>query len=239
MPAKLLTRITFASALAFVAAAAIHAQGPGRVPRAELTPEDRALRDRRIAEQMSIAASEIAILDRTGKTVATLGERATLYDSPVLSPDKTRLIVSRFDPETQIADLWLFDIASSKSTKITSHAQREFSNSVVWSPDGREIAYAGLRTGYFGVYRKLADGSKPEELLYKSPGGFIGLADWTRDGRFLLFAVSDLVNGVIYAMPFSGADRTPVEVFRTKTQVASPALSPDGRSLAYFANESG
>ena len=108
----------------------------------------------------------------------------------------------------------------------------------MWSPDGREIAYPGLRSGYFGLYRRPVDGSKPEELLYKSPGGFINLTDWTRDGRHLLFAVSDLVNGVIYAMPFDG-DRAPVEVFRAKTQIQSPSLSPDGRSLTYFALESG
>ena len=185
-----------------------------------------------------MGASEIAILDRTGRTVTTLGERA-FYDSPALSPDKTRLIVSRFDPEAETDDLWLFDVASGKGTKITSNVQREFTDSVVWSPNGREIAYVGLRSGYFGLYRKPADGSKEEELLYKSPGGFISLTDWTRDGRYLLFAVSDLVNGVIYAMPFAGADRTPVEVFRTRTQVQAPSLSPDGRSLAYFANESG
>ena len=111
MSAKLLTRLASAAALGLVTAVAVGAQGPGPVPRANLSPEDRALRDRRIEEQLEFfGAGEIAILDRTGRTVATLGERA-FYNGPVLSPDKAKLVVSQFDPETEIAWPSIFVVA--------------------------------------------------------------------------------------------------------------------------------
>jgi Tol biopolymer transport system component len=177
----------------------------------------------------------LTLYDREGKIAGTAGERA-LYGQPVFSPDRTRVAVLKNDLNAETSDLWVVDVATSKSTRITSSAAREFVRGPVWSPDGTLLAYVALRSGAEGVYRKASTGEGSEELLYKNPGFGLDLSDWSGDGRFLSFAKSDLTSGVLYILPLnSQSERQPVEVFRVaQSQVAAPRFSPDGRFLSYI-----
>src|SRR5262245_27485112 len=167
--------------------------------------------------------------------MGTAGERA-LYGQPVFSPDRTRVAVLQNDLNAESNDLFVLDIATSKSTRITTSAMREFVQGVVWSPDVTQLAYVALRSGSEGIYRKASNGEGSEELLYKNPGFGMNLADWSRDGRFLSFAKSDLTGGVLYVLPLTGQNaRQPIEVFRIEpSQIGAPRFSPDGRYLSYI-----
>lgn len=196
----------------------------------------REARTRQNAQIFQLNATVLTFYDREGKMVGTAGERA-LYGQPVLSPDRTRVAVLKNDLDAETSDLWVLDVATSKSIRITSSASREFVQGPVWSPDGTQLAYTALRSGTQGIYRKAASGEGSEELLYKDPGFGLNLSDWSRDGRFLSFAKSDLMGGVLYLLPLSSqGERKPVEVFRTESQsqLAVPRFSPDGRYLSYI-----
>jgi len=178
-------------------------------------------------------ARVIAFLDREGKTVGTVGERG-LYSVPVLSPDGTRLAVIKNDQAAENWDLWIMDVATGKSIRMTTSGSREWADSPVWSPDGSELVYTAQRNSREAIYRKSASGEGPEELLYRNPGLGLNLTDWSADGRFLSFAKSDLGGGALYVLPLEGqGERQPVEVFHSESQIFNPHFSPDGRFLAY------
>jgi len=209
--------------------------GLGQAP-APATADDqaKAARAKQIAEQFEANARVLTVFDRQGKVVTTVGERA-IYFNPAFSPDRTRLSVLKRDIESQTEDLWVLNVATGKSTRITSNRTREFMEQAVWSPDGSQVAYLAKRGDYLGLYRKASNGEGTEEFLYRHPEDEgIVLRDWSVDGYFLSFAVSDLSGGTMYALPLAGdGERKPIEVFRSEFQVAGPRFSPDSRFLAY------
>lgn len=183
-------------------------------------------------------ARVFTIFDRQGKRLSTIGGRA-MYGNPSLSPDGKRVAYNKVDLDKETQDLWVMDLETGKEVQITASKWREGNSTGVWSPDGTQLAYMGLREGTFSIYRKAANGEGPEELLYKLPG-VAAPTDWSADGRFLSLSSSDLGGGVISALSLGGTgERKPVEVFRSPKQVQGGRLSPDGRFIAYLSNESG
>ena len=202
-------------------------------------PKDPVERAKIIAQIFQANARQLTLFDREGKEVGLVGPR-DLYQQPVLSPDRERVAVIRADLDKETNDLWVFNVADGKGIQITSSQAREGASSPAWSPDGRQVAYAALRMGRFGLYRKASNGEGAEELLYQSPGNPMTLTDWSQDGRYLTYFSTDLSGGVAFALPLDGTgQRTPIEAFRSKSQVQGPRLSPDGRFMSYVSNESG
>ena len=179
-------------------------------------------------------ATTIAFYDRSFKRTGGVGERA-MYEEVVLSPDGSRVAVCMDDLANESADLFVLDAKSGAKTRLTTSARTEFVMAPVWSPDGSRIAYVTIRKGQEGIYVRAANGQGSEELLYKNPGAFMNLTDWSQDGRFLTFAISDLKGGALYMLPVSGAsgERKPVEITHSDLRMFSPRFSPDGRFLSY------
>ncbi len=215
--------------------------------KAAAAAKDKAVRAKRIAQNFEANARVLTVFDRQGKVVATVGERA-LYNGPVFSPDRTRLAVVKRDLESRTDDLWVLDVATGNSTRITANQtrDRERVGPAVWSPDGRQVAYVALRGGHWGLYRKASNGEGTEELLYQYPGANKALTDWSMDGRFLIFESNDLSGGTLSALPLGGdGERKPIEVLRSESQVGESRrlgqsrLSPDSRFLSYAKFQSG
>jgi Tol biopolymer transport system component len=219
------------SAAAALAAALALAPAPMR---GQLNEKDKAVKAKQNAKALENNATVMTFYDRTGKQVGpAFGERA-LYGAAVLSPDRSRVAFVKNDLDNENADLYVLEIAGGKTTRLTTSKMREFVQSPVWSPDGKQLAYVEIRDGKEGVYRQPADGTGTEELIYQNPSAFLGLSDWSSDGRYLAFAKSDLSGGVLYVLPLaSGEAREPREVFRSEMILGSPRFSPDGRYLAY------
>lgn len=201
----------------------------------QLNEKDKAFKAKQQAKNFENNATVMTLYDRTGKQVgAAFGDRA-LYGETVLSPDRTHVAVVKNDQENESADLFVLEIASGKSLRLTTSKKTEFIQAPIWSPDGKQLAYVQIRDGVEGVYRRPADGTGAEELLYKNPSAFLGLSDWSRDGRYLSFANSDLSGGALYVLPLTGgAAREPREVFRSQLPLGAPRFSPDGRYLSYI-----
>ena len=223
---------------AIVCAAAALATALVLVPvpiRGQLNEKDKAFKAKQNAKNFENNATVMTFYDRTGKQVGqAFGERA-LYGPLVLSPDRARVALVKNDLDNESADLYVLEIASGKNTRLTTSKKTEFVQSPIWSPDGKQLAYVQIRDGVEGVYRRPADGSGAEELLYKNPSAFLDLADWSRDGRYLSFSKSDLSGGSLYVFPLSGGEaREPRELFHSELILAAPRFSPDGRYLSYL-----
>jgi serine/threonine-protein kinase len=169
-------------------------------------------------------------VDRRGRTEPLNVPRGE-YWNPRVSPDGQRVAVS---DQAQNA-VFVFDLRRN----IVQRLQGAGLNVGTWSPDSREIVFGWIETGPRNLFRQLADGSQPPQRLTRSPNmQFAG--PWSPDGAELL---------VMEQRADSGADilvlkpDQPDELLRPLLTDAfdeeQPALSPDGRWLAYTSNESG
>ncbi len=133
-------------------------------------------------------------------------------------------------------DVWVFEFGREVMTRLTFDPNLD--GMPVWSPDGRQIAYHSRRTGVLQIYRTDAGGGGQEEQLTNSPNDKT-LFDWSRNGRYLLYAESAPKTGSdIWALPLEGA-RKPIAVLQTPFAESYPQFSPDGNWIAYSSNESG
>jgi Tol biopolymer transport system component len=180
--------------------------------------------------------TQLVWFDRHGTQLSAIGPSAQFAD-PALSPDETRVAVTRADPRTGTSDIWLFDTVRGLGSQFTFEPSSE--QMPLWSPDGREIVFSSNSRGLFDLYRKPVVGTGREEPVLTSPGNKRSL-DWSRDGRFVLFgqgpALDNRPRGV-WAVPMVG-DRTPTPI-HTPSEQASAQFAPDGRWVAYVSNESG
>jgi Tol biopolymer transport system component len=177
---------------------------------------------------------QLTVFDRQGKVLSTVGQPA-LYVQPGFSPDGTRAVVMKNDPQTGNQDIWTVELGSGKATAVTSDTPP--GNAPIWSPDGKQVAYVSTRQSYAGIYKKNADGTGEEELLFRyTPGAGMVLTDWSPDGKFLTF-----FTGVLVVVPLrpevKALDRQAIDWLREDYDVVQGRFSPDGRFIAYLSNE--
>jgi Tol biopolymer transport system component len=180
------------------------------------------------------ALRQLTVFDRQGKTVATIGQPG-MYLQPQFSPDGKHVVVVRNDPQSGDNDIWTFDVATGKGTAVTSDAPPD--QFPIWSPDGKSVAYVSTRGSYSEIYRKAADGTGAEEMLFRyTPGAGMLLSDWSPDGKFVTF-----FNGVVLLVPLrAGEDaskREAIEWLREDYNAGEARFSPDGRFIAYLSDE--
>ena len=190
-------------------------------------------RTKRNAQQFQNRASILTFLDRYGKKIGQVGARA-IYDSAYLSPDGKRLAAIKEDLDNESNDLFVLDAETGAEKRLTISARTEFLVAQVWSPDSKRVAYVAMRGGKERVYVQDASGG-PEELLYENQGAFMDLSDWSRDGKFLTFSISDIKGGDLYVLKLEGGpDRKPVAIYHSELRIFDARFSPDSRYLSYF-----
>ena len=177
--------------------------------------------------------------NREGMRTGALSEVAR-YNVLKVSPDGMRVVTSRTELKTgNNADLWVTDLTMDTSQRLTFGGGANIQSA--WSPDGRQLAWNRARQGDGAAfYRKSADGSGSEELLYTfdAPPG-PNLTDWTADGRHLVFARM----GDVWALPVGpgteASTRKPVPVIQGPGTQFGAYVSPDTRWIAYISDETG
>jgi Tol biopolymer transport system component len=122
------------------------------------------------------------------------------------------------------------DLSRNVSSHFSTGTYQE--SDAAWSPDGDAIAFASVRSDGKAIYRKPSAGGSESMVLHLEQNGH-GLDDWSRDGRFLLYHVTNEER----ALPLSG-DRAPITVVSGVTRPDEAAFSPDGRLVALNADES-
>ena len=157
------------------------------------------------------------------------------YTHVRVAPDGARAAMELADGTGNI-DVWTWDFARRVKTRQTFDTKPD--RAPTWAPNGREIAFSSLRSGVWQIFRKDVTSGRPEEPLTSGPGDKI-VPDWGRDGRYLVFEqIGATTAEDIWAMALDG-DRRPFPVVQTPAVDANPALSPDGRWLAYESSQSG
>jgi serine/threonine-protein kinase len=171
---------------------------------------------------------------RNGGTTTLLGTDRT-YHNPRVSPDGRRISLDFTD---QVRDVWLFDIADSTLTRFGFDSSAHDGE---WLPGGRGMVFAAIRHGVVGAYRRLLDGGgRADSILLGTKIQQLSLHTITPDGRTgigVAFATAAATADIV-AIGLDGQARYD-SVLVTRYTEGWPALSPDGRWLAYQSDESG
>jgi Tol biopolymer transport system component len=160
------------------------------------------------------------------------------YREISLAPGAQRMAMSRSDVSARgNFDIWLREFARGVMTRLTFDSADD--RLPIWSPDGKEIAFASNRVnGVYQIFKKDASGSGSEEQLTNGANPKVPLS-WSRDGNYILYREeSPATARDLMALPLTG-DRKPIPVVNTKFQEITGAISPDGRWIAYTSNDSG
>jgi serine/threonine-protein kinase len=173
-------------------------------------------------------ARTLVWVDRTGRAVErAVNEIVEAPWDPRLSPDGRRLVLATGN------DLWIYDLGGRPPILLA-----ETTNGLgVWSPDGTQIAFVSNRSGTFNVYALAADGSARDPQAVNPRGLDAAPSAWSTSGDLILARpFTNPVDIVAARVEAQGELR---DVLATADAEAYPALSPDGRWLAYTSNRTG
>ena len=170
------------------------------------------------------APNTLTVFDRSGKVVRTLDRG--LYWSPVWSPDGTRVAVIK-----ERREVWVVDAGTGKATRLTQNQPEDLVTGLVWSTDGRQIAYHVRKIDRELIFRIAADGGAAEEQVFRLPGFGLSLTDWAPDGRLIYYS-SQLAGNRLFALPIT-PDPKPVEIMKSDVPILGARISPDSRFVAY------
>ncbi|HMA18387.1 MAG TPA: hypothetical protein VKS03_08110, partial [Thermoanaerobaculia bacterium] len=136
------------------------------------------------------------------------------------------------------SDVWVFDIKRGVNARL-SPVDKPSSNPV-WSPDGTRIAFSSQRKHQGDMYVKAMAGAGTEEPLIEAEGQSLP-QDWSPDGRNLIYeerAARGERKVAVKILPLFG-DRRPVSFFQRGIANGSERISPNGRWIAFTADDSG
>jgi Tol biopolymer transport system component len=157
---------------------------------------------------------------------------AARYVSLALSPDGTRAVVNKENPENSVdRDLWLIDLSRGTNKRITFDG---LADAPAWS-DGDRIVFWHDHD----VLQKPVGGAASEQVLLHS-AEYAFPTSVSSDGRFLLYDVIGRgpTRTDLWVLPLVG-DRKPVPFANEQFDQIQGQFSPDGQWVAYTSNESG
>jgi serine/threonine-protein kinase len=164
---------------------------------------------------------------------------ADLFVDPRVSPDGTRIAVGI---QGNNPDIFVLDLARGDRQRVTLEASDD--RYPLWMPDGHDLLYSSNTSsdGLFSVNRKPADGSGVVTPLLRSADR--ASAPWSLAADRQTLLMSDYVltglSGYDLGQMVLGPGATRRPVLREEKWIeAQPVVSPDGRWLAYWSNESG
>ncbi|MEN3338576.1 MAG: eukaryotic-like serine/threonine-protein kinase [Acidobacteriota bacterium] len=190
----------------------------------------------------SIAGPAVPIhwMRQDGKTTPLRATRAA-WDNLQFAPAGDRLAMQITDRQS---DIWVYDLARDLITPVTADPADD--TVPVWTPDGRQLAFASTRGGrkIANLYLQLADGTGGAERLTESPNAQRP-SSWHPGGRYLAFEeVVPPGQSDVMILPMGGdvgsggKPGKPTPFVNSAAHERQPAFSPDGRWLAFVSDQS-
>jgi Tol biopolymer transport system component len=187
-------------------------------------------------------SSQLTWVDRDGKPLPTVGDPGVMVNLDLRKDDQVAA-VSQASPEpaggTSNVDIWLIDLARGGiARKLTDDPAREFDPA--WSWSGDRVAFNSSRTeGRFSLFMRQSDASGHDELLVETSTMIQG-PTWSPDDKTLLYGEIRAGSGKsdLWMLPLVG-ERKPTHFRATEYSEERPAVSPEGKWVAYQSNESG
>jgi serine/threonine-protein kinase len=158
------------------------------------------------------------------------------FNSLAISPDGRQLAVSAGISGGAGVNIWIKQLDRGPFTRLTFGGS---DRRPIWSPDGQTVAFLRDSLNSTAVYARPADGSGQERLLARIDRQ-VQEATWSHDGQWIVVRTDNGARGAgdLVGVRVNG-DTSQVPVVATGFTELHPALSPDGRWVAYTSNESG
>jgi serine/threonine-protein kinase len=151
-----------------------------------------------------------------------------------LSPDGTRLaVVLRGEAGTNV---WIKELDRGPLSRVTYSDREDIRPR--WTPDGGALTYVSNRTGINELYQRQADGSGTDSLVLRLEAP-IQEAFWSRDRQWIVLRTGSTDGHRDILAVRAGRDSVPRPLLAAPYDEEAPALSPDGRWLAYVSSETG
>jgi eukaryotic-like serine/threonine-protein kinase len=174
-------------------------------------------------------------LDRDGRNLGAAGQ--TVYTGDFryfrISPDGSRVVWTRADPDVLTPDVWVTDFARNVSTRLTSNPA--FDQYPIWEPDGKSIAFGrDIQMKEPNLFLIPSSGAGGEEVMIKDapiP------TDWSSDGKYIL-GIRTGKRTDLWITPLSG-DQKSYPFLETEFDEAQGAFSPNRKWIAYISDEAG
>jgi eukaryotic-like serine/threonine-protein kinase len=175
----------------------------------------------------------IVSVDRQGRATLLPGLSLDSYRDVRVSPDGARLALATQN------DVWIYDLSRATLSRLTTDPAPD--TRPLWTPDGQRIIFTSRRAGYLELFWRLADGTGSDERLLARARDLIDLqaAGWSADGRRLLF--TEVQPSHECAIGQLAIERPSDANVLMKGAFCNwyPAVSPEGRWMAYDSNVSG
>ena len=155
--------------------------------------------------------------------------------SLALSPEGGRLAAAMGARDGDI-NIWIKQLDHGPVTRLTFGGR---DRRPAWSPDGRTVAFVRDTAGGSIIMARAADGSSADRVLARIPNQPQEIV-WAGDGSWLVLRTDNALpgGGDLIGVRTTG-DTTPVPLVASPFAELTPAVSADGRWLAYSSNESG
>jgi len=178
----------------------------------------------------SFPGSELVAVDRAGH-VTPLGAPVNTYREHIEpSPDGSRVVMS-IQTEKEVG-LSVYDVARGALTPLLAAPDNSETIQPIWSKRGR-IAAMVIKGGTTELV--LFDAHSPSNLEVVANSAYFSPGSWSPDGQSLIGVLA----GDIWVYSGTAQEQQLAPLTQTPANEAFPALSPDGRWLAYTSNASG
>lgn len=189
------------------------------------------------------AAGSVTDVHRRAVWVARNGSIAPV-DSPAvdalitslaLSPDGSRIALG-IAGSTRGEDVWVKELGGGPMSQVTHGGGVNWAPA--WMPEGRDLLFFSDRDGAVRLYRQRSDGSNAATSVLSGVDFFSELELGT-DGRTMVLRINRARGDGDFYLFRAPTDSAMKILMRSPALERSPALSPNGRWLAYASDESG
>ncbi|HTM58043.1 MAG TPA: protein kinase [Candidatus Udaeobacter sp.] len=185
--------------------------------------------------------SELAWVDRAGRTIGTLSASPDYYYAPRLSHDGGRVATTLLDPATGNGDIWVFQISRGVGDRITSDPANE--TLPIWSARDDRLYWmstVGARA-QGDIHARSLSGTDAEVTVCTTSDLLVAPLDCTPDGRSLVIARAHAgAAGPVSQLALLSLSDHKVTAWQpTAFDERQARLSPDGHWIAWMSDENG
>ena len=182
-------------------------------------------------------AQRLMWVHRTGRAEPVFPDWVAEIGNPSLSPDGSSVAVSLRTHDEGV-HVWVRPLSGDPEVRLSYNGASNTRSG--WTPDGTTVTYVSDQLGPTEIYMAKADGTGGETLVSSGDSRpMFGLA-WAPDGKWLVLRTDNQTTGrgdIVAVRP--GVDTVARVLVASPEEELSPAVSPDGRWLAYVSSVSG
>jgi serine/threonine-protein kinase len=159
-----------------------------------------------------------------------------VFRSPAISPDGRRIAFSYAGRVDDPRDIWIYDLAQRTFSRLTFEG---INDDPFWSADGTEVGFSSNRAGLYALYAQTLDQTTEARLFRQVLDENLFQGTWTPDGNRIVYTRQYVQGGADILQASPHPDSASVAIVETLSVDTNPAISPDGRWLAYRSDQEG